>query len=93
MVAARLAMPVSSSVAIDMLQCPIGGGRMKPIAEITDKRVAGKMLEHIGLSSDAPEQQWPARGPPEWSGWVGWLDDEQRAPDDDANSATATDVK
>jgi len=35
---------------------------MKPIAEITDKRVArGQMLEHVGFPSDAPEP-WPARG-------------------------------
>jgi NADH:ubiquinone oxidoreductase subunit D len=38
--------------------------RMKVIAEISTKRVARKMLEHGGVSSDVP-QQWPARGPPE----------------------------
>jgi hypothetical protein len=36
--------------------CPSCGGRMKAIAEITDKRVAWSMLEHVGLPSDAPEQ-------------------------------------
>jgi hypothetical protein len=33
---------------------------MTVIAEINDRRVARKMLEHVGLPSDAPEQ-WPAR--------------------------------
>jgi hypothetical protein len=73
--------------SIDVLRCPSCGGRMKAIAEITDKRVARAMLEHVGLPSDAPEQ-WPARGPPEWVGSVGGLDDEQRAPDDVADPAT-----
>ena len=36
---------------------------MKPIAEITDRRVAQKMLEHVGVPGDAPAP-WPARGPP-----------------------------
>ncbi len=71
--------------AIDVLRCPSCGGRMKAIAEITDKGVARKMLEHVGLPSDAPER-WPARGPPEPEASVGWLDDEQRAPDDDDNN-------
>jgi hypothetical protein len=67
---------------MDVVRCPSCGGRMKAIAEITDKRVARKMLAHVGLPSDAPEQ-WPARGPPELVGSFGGLDDEQRVPDDD----------
>ena len=39
--------------AIDVLLCPSCGGRMKPIAEITDKRVAKKMLEHAGSTGEA----------------------------------------
>ncbi len=39
--------------AIDVLLCPSCGGRMKAIAEITDRRVAQKMLEHVGVPSDA----------------------------------------
>jgi len=73
--------------AIDVLQCPSCGGRMKAIAEITDKRVARTMLEHVGFPSDAPEQL-PARGPPELVGSSGWLDDEQRVPDDEVEPAT-----
>ena len=69
--------------SIDVLLCGNCGGRMKPIAEITDKRVARKMLEHVGFPSDAPEP-WPARGPPESVESARWLDDEPSAPDDDA---------
>ena len=64
--------------AIDVLVCPSCGGTMKPIAEITDKRVAQKMLEHVGYPSDAPEP-WPARGPPASVGVSRWLEDEPRA--------------
>jgi hypothetical protein len=49
--------------AIDVLLCPSCGARMKPIAEITSRRVAQKMLEHVGVPGDAPEP-WQARGPP-----------------------------
>ena len=64
--------------AIDVLLCPSCGGRMKPIAEITDRRVAQKMLEHVGVPSDAPEP-WPARGPPGSLGASRGLDHEPRA--------------
>ena len=50
--------------------------------------------EDVGMSDgvsavarEAPPH-WPARGPPEWVGSVGGLDDEQRAPDDVADPAT-----
>ena len=69
--------------SIDALLCGNCGGRMKPIAEITDKRVARTMLAHVGFPSDAPEP-WPARGPPESVDSSRWLDDEPSAPDDDA---------
>ena len=59
---------------------------MTAIAEITDKRVARRMLEHVGLPSDVPEQ-WPARGPPELVGSSSWFDDDQRVPDDEAEPA------
>jgi hypothetical protein len=79
--------------AIDVLECPSCGGRMKAIAEITDKRVASRMLEHVGLPSDVPEQ-WPARGPPEWGGSLSWCDDDQRVAHDEAEPAEpATDVE
>ena len=70
--------------SIDVLLCGNCGGRMKPIAEITDKRVARTMLAHVGFPSDAPEP-WPARGPPESVDSARWLDDEPSAPDDDAS--------
>ena len=39
---------------IDVLACPSCGARMRPIAEITDRRLAKKMLEHVGLASEVP---------------------------------------
>jgi Putative transposase len=66
---------------IDVLACPSCGGRMKPIAEITDRRLARRMLEHVGLPSEA-SQPWPARGPPEFVGST-CLDDDQRWPDEE----------
>jgi len=65
--------------SIDVLLCDKCGGRMKAIAEISDKRVASKMLEHVGFPSDAPEP-WPARGPPASGSASRWFDDD----DDDA---------
>jgi len=59
---------------------------MKAIAEITDKRVASKMLEHVGFASDVPEP-WPARGPPAAAGSAPWLDDEPQATHDDSTTA------
>ncbi len=64
--------------AIDVLPCPSCGGRMKPIAKVTDRRVAQKMLEHVGVPSDAPAP-WPARGPPASVGASRWLHHEPRA--------------
>jgi hypothetical protein len=64
--------------AIDVLLCPSCGARMKPIAEITSRRVAQKMLEHVGVPGDAPEP-WPARGPPASVRAPHWLDHEPGA--------------
>ena len=50
----------------------VRGGK-RAIAEITDKRVAKKMLEHVGFASDLPEP-WPARGPPKSLASPWWLD-------------------
>jgi hypothetical protein len=61
--------------AIDVLMCPSCGARMKPIAEISDRRVARKMLDHVGIPSDAPEP-WPARGPAAQTEQARWLDHE-----------------
>jgi hypothetical protein len=60
---------------------------MKAIAEITDRRIARKMLEHVGLPTEVP-QPWPARGPPESAGSV-WIDEERRCPDDEVSSVIA----
>jgi len=48
---------------IDVLACPSCGGRLKVVAEITDRDLARKMLEHVGLGSEVP-MPWLARGPP-----------------------------
>lgn len=64
--------------AIDVLACPSCGGRLEPVAEITDKAVARKMLEHIGLLGE-DSTPLPARGPPEEASWI---DDDQRWPND-----------
>jgi hypothetical protein len=65
---------------IDVPACPDCGGCMTMIAEINDRRVARKMLEHVGLPSEC-SQPWPARGPPELFA-LSDIDD-QRWPDDE----------
>jgi hypothetical protein len=40
--------------AIDALLCPSCGGPVKQIAEITNRRMPQKMLDHVGVPSDAP---------------------------------------
>jgi len=74
---------------LDVLACPDCGGRMTVIAEINDRRVARRMLEHVGLPSEC-SQPWPARGPPELFGSGDaedqrWPDDERGATNDDAD--------
>ena len=66
---------------IDVLACPACSGRMTPVAEITDRRVARRMLQHVGLPCESV-QPWPARGPPELVGSM-WNDDDQRCPDEE----------
>ena len=47
------------------LVCPICAGQMRLIAFITDGAEVCKILEHIGVDSQAPRIS-PARGPPLW---------------------------
>jgi hypothetical protein len=61
------------------------------LAEAVDGFVKQLPPEHL-CRSLTPEQR-SARGPPELIASVGWLEDEQRAPDDDDNSTTASDVE
>jgi hypothetical protein len=51
---------------------------LEPVAEITDKAVARKMLAHVGMLGD-DTSPWPARGPPDDASWI---DDDQRWPGD-----------
>ena len=48
-----------------LLVCPICAGQMRLIAFITDGAEVCKILEHIGVDSQAPRIS-PARGPPLW---------------------------
>ena len=47
------------------LLCPMCGGQMRLIAFITEGAQTGKILDHIGVDSQAPRIA-PARGPPLW---------------------------
>jgi hypothetical protein len=49
---------------IDVLTCPWCGGRRKLIALITAGSVVRRILEHLGLPTNAPVPA-PARSPPE----------------------------
>ena len=49
------------------LLCPMCGGQMRLIAFITEGTQIRKILEHIGVDSQAPRIS-PARGPPLWEG-------------------------
>ena len=49
---------------VDVLECECGG-KMTPVAEITDRKVVRKILEHLGLPADEVALT-PARGPPDW---------------------------
>ena len=48
---------------LDALQCPKCPGRLRPIALITDKAVARKILEHLDLPADVPRFT-SSRAPP-----------------------------
>ncbi len=52
------------SFAIDILKCSQCGGKMKLIATIQDLAVAKKILDSVGLSSEAPVKSSP-RAPPQ----------------------------
>ena len=55
--------------AIDILQCGKCGGKMQVIATIEDPAVVRKILNHLGLPSEAPRRASP-RAPPQQSfGW------------------------
>jgi len=49
---------------IDVLTCEHCGGRRRLIALITDRLVAGRILRHLGLLSEAPPLA-AARPPPQ----------------------------
>ena len=48
---------------VDALECPRCGGRMKIIAAVTKPASVRRILQHLGLPSEAPELH-PARPPP-----------------------------
>lgn len=47
---------------MDVLECPGCGGRLEVLAFITEQAVARKILDHLGLASQAPPLV-PARRP------------------------------
>jgi len=49
------------------LACPICHAKMRIIAFINDAGIVGKILDHIGESTQPPRIA-PARGPPLWEG-------------------------
>ena len=50
--------------AVDVLGCPICGGRREVLAMITKGAAVRAILTCLGLPADAP-LVYPARGPPE----------------------------
>ena len=63
------------------LVCPMCAGQMRLIAFITDGAEVRKILEHIGVDSEAPRVS-PARGPPLWDDCDAQMGDEvQTEPD------------
>ncbi|MGH6692275.1 MAG: hypothetical protein ACREF4_16525 [Gammaproteobacteria bacterium] len=48
---------------VDVLQCPRCAGRMRLIAAIVDRKVAARILAHLGLPARAPPR-CPAREKP-----------------------------
>ena len=54
--------------AIDVFGCPACGGRMRPIAEITDPEVIERILEHLATADPLKPRQRshpPSRAPPQ----------------------------
>jgi hypothetical protein len=60
---------LSRTFAIDVLQCPDCGGRMKLLAVVTEAKRVRRYLEKVGERTDVPEPS-PARGPPYWKSAV-----------------------
>jgi hypothetical protein len=55
---------LSHSFAVDVLKCDKCGGKMEPIATINDPAIIKKILNHLGLPSEAPVRSHP-RAPPQ----------------------------
>ena len=51
------------SFGFDVLSCPRCGGRLRLIALIEEAAVIGRILHHLGLSTEPPAPR-PARAPP-----------------------------
>jgi hypothetical protein len=49
--------------AIDVLDCPRCGGRLRLLALIEQAQVVERILRHLGLPTNRPEPR-PARAPP-----------------------------
>ena len=84
------------------LVCPLCGGSMRILAFITEGVQIRRILEHIGVDTQAPRIA-PARGPPLWDACdaqgadgtgqgapidPGWGESAQTAPEDEFDQST-----
>jgi hypothetical protein len=57
------------SFEVDILSCPSCGGRLRVLGEVTERAMAGLVLDALGMPSDAPRAA-RARDPTELLGEV-----------------------
>ncbi len=70
----RWAALMQRTFGFDVLACPRCGGRLRLIALIEDAAVVGRILRHLGVTTEVPAPR-PARAPPraeEMPDWAGW---------------------
>jgi hypothetical protein len=61
--------PLQRCFSIDVLSCPGCGGRMRPMAMVTEPKSIRRFLRGLGETTDPPVRE-PARGPPYWKSRV-----------------------
>ena len=49
--------------AVDVLECPDCGGRLRVIAYIAEENIARRLLEHLGLDATGPPVRKAEAGP------------------------------
>ena len=84
-------MLIARNYEVFPLLCPMCGGQMRLSAFIAEGAQSRKLLEHIGVDSQAPRIS-PARGPPLWEDCDAQVDDGARIePDWDLAARPAPD--